>query len=98
MKQVFHNMVWIAPTVELPSCIDHETFHGPGKQKGPDRQIRPFSGECTCDYRLLLMVEKTWPTNGPMMVTAAMTTTATSTRINAYSTMPCPFSLRASFM
>src|SRR5688572_4619249 len=44
------------------------------------------------------MVEKTLPTSGPMMVTAAITTTATSTRISAYSTMPCPFSLRASFM
>jgi len=46
-------------------------------------------------YRLLLMVLKTFLTNGPMMVNAAMTTTATNTRINAYSTIPWPFSLRA---
>jgi len=36
------------------------------------------------------MVLKTFPTAGPSSSSTAMTTTATSTRIKAYSTNPCP--------
>jgi hypothetical protein len=46
-------------------------------------------------YRLLLIVLKTFLTSGPIIVSAAITTTATKTRINAYSTIPWPFSFKA---
>src|SRR6188474_1387994 len=50
------------------------------------------------DYRELLILLKTLPITGPRMVRAAITTIATKTRINAYSTRPCPFSLGANNM
>ncbi|MCK6567336.1 MAG: hypothetical protein HUU12_10060 [Anaerolineales bacterium] len=48
------------------------------------------------DYTLLrlsLMVLKTLPMIGPRIMRTAITTMATKTRINAYSTKPWPFSL-----
>ena len=44
------------------------------------------------------MVEKTLPMIGPSSIRTAMTTIATKTRINAYSTSPWPFSLGANNM
>ena len=44
------------------------------------------------------MLENTFPIIGPRMVKAAITTIATKTRINAYSTRPWPFSLGANNM
>jgi len=52
----------------------------------------------TKNYSELLMVENTFPILGPRMVKAAITTIATKTRINAYSTRPWPFSLGANNM
>jgi len=43
--------------------------------------------------RLELILLKTLPIIGPRISKAAMTTMATKTRIKAYSTRPCPFSL-----
>jgi hypothetical protein len=48
--------------------------------------------------RLLLIFEKTLPMIGPSSIRTAMTTIATKTRINAYSTSPWPFSLGANNM
>lgn len=48
--------------------------------------------------RLLLTVLNELPMTGPRTTRAAITTMATKTRINAYSTRPCPFSLGANNM
>jgi hypothetical protein len=44
------------------------------------------------ELRLELSVLKTLPMIGPRIMSAAITTMATKTRISAYSTRPCPFS------
>jgi len=41
------------------------------------------------------MFEKTLPIAGPSRAKITITTIATNTKINAYSTRPCPFSLGA---
>src|SRR3990172_444944 len=41
---------------------------------------------------LEMMLENTFPIAGPSNAKMTITTTATKTRINAYSTKPCPFS------
>jgi hypothetical protein len=41
------------------------------------------------------MLEKTFPIAGPSRARITITTTATNTRIKAYSTKPCPFSFGA---
>src|SRR5512140_3485233 len=48
--------------------------------------------------RLVLMVLNVLPMIGPRIIRAAITTMATRTRINAYSTSPWPFSLGANNM
>jgi hypothetical protein len=53
---------------------------------------------CSIDlyaYKELLIELKVLPTFGPNRRTTAITTTATSTRMIAYSTSPCPFSCGA---
>jgi hypothetical protein len=47
------------------------------------------------NYKLLIIWLNTFPIAGPSSVRIAITTTATKTRINAYSTRPCPFSFGA---
>jgi len=44
------------------------------------------------DERLVLILLKMFPNAGPNISNARKTTIATKTRINAYSTNPCPFS------
>ena len=51
---------------------------------------RTRNGHCTNEALILL---KIFPILGPRMVKVAITTMATKTRINAYSTRPWPFSL-----
>jgi hypothetical protein len=47
------------------------------------------------DYTALTMLEKIRPTAGPRRAKMTITTTATKTRIKAYSTRPWPFSFGA---
>ena len=60
----------------------------------------PFRVEGQQDYVFIaeLILVKTLPTMGPSRVKTAITTTATKTRINAYSTKPWPFSFGANNM
>ena len=44
------------------------------------------------DVRLELILLNIFPIAGPKISNATKTTIATKTRINAYSTSPCPFS------
>jgi hypothetical protein len=60
----------------------------------PRRKVERFFFIPYLDYRDALMVLKMFWIIGPMRVSAAITTTATSTRIKAYSTIPWPRSLR----
>ena len=59
--------------------------------------LRIASGD-EFDIEAMLVLLNTFPITGPRMVKAAITTIATKTRINAYSTRPWPFSLGANNM
>jgi hypothetical protein len=52
------------------------------------KELGTFFDSLQKDYREALMLENTFPIFGPRMVKAAITTMATKTRINAYSTRP----------
>jgi hypothetical protein len=58
--------------------------------------IKAMKGGAYCtDVRELLILLNTLPMTGPRINKTAITTTATKTRINAYSTRPWPFSFGA---
>ena len=61
-------------------------------------QLMRFFYSTKRNYKEELMLLNVFPIIGPRRVKAAITTIATKTRINAYSTRPWPFSLGANNM
>ena len=62
------------------------------KQKRRCLTAASFRCRRALDQILLMILLKTLPIAGPRRAKMTITTTATRTRINAYSTRPCPFS------
>jgi hypothetical protein len=61
-------------------------------QKRLHSVMKPLLSACGVPHKELLIVLKILPTLGPIRRMTAITTTATRTRMIAYSTSPCPLS------
>jgi hypothetical protein len=84
-KKQIHLLFGLAPLMKV-----RRTFWVIPKRLYP--VIKPLLLLCSLRYKELLIVLKILPIFGPSRRTIAITTTATSTRMIAYSTSPCPLS------
>ncbi|MBV6466673.1 MAG: hypothetical protein PGMFKBFP_01996 [Anaerolineales bacterium] len=72
--------------------MQYNTPRRDAKPPAPGREVlRALEILRYSEDRLLLIVLNAFPITGPRSRRTAKTTMATRTRINAYSTSPCPF-------